>query len=136
MKIITTILLILFSFTAFSQNKQSVEFSLYGSIPDDYRKQRRATGNTPRVVDPTILCSGTGYDFYNTLGSGFITEYTNKFSKRFAYKVGIDLIVHSNYLNASVCWKEVMESYGKDKWYYPDPRCPKASKPKIKKYIY
>jgi hypothetical protein len=67
---------------------------------DDYRKQRRATGNTPRVVDPTILCSGTGYDFYNTLGSGFTTEYTYKFSKRFAYKVGIDLIVHSNYREA------------------------------------
>jgi len=40
------------------------------------------------------------------------------------------------HLNASVCWKEVMESYGKDKWYYPDPRCPKAPKPKIQKYIY
>jgi len=98
MKIITTILFIFFSFTVFSQNEQSVEFSLYGSIPDDYRKQDRVT-NKPniQVIDPTILSGGIGYDFYNTLGTGFITEYTNKFSKRFAYKVGIDLVVHSDY---------------------------------------
>ncbi|MCF6185224.1 MAG: SPASM domain-containing protein, partial [Bacteroidales bacterium] len=25
--------------------------------------------------------------------------------------------------NAAVCWKEVMENYGVDKWYYPDTRC-------------
>ena len=34
-----------------------------------------------------------------------------------------------------VCWKEVMEIYGKDKWYYPDPRCPKALKDETIKHL-
>lgn len=33
-----------------------------------------------------------------------------------------------------VCWKEVLMAYGKDKWDYPDPRCPKA--PEMNNRIY
>ena len=33
-----------------------------------------------------------------------------------------------------VCWKEILMAYGKDKWDYPDPRCPKA--PEMNNTIY
>jgi radical SAM protein with 4Fe4S-binding SPASM domain len=65
-------------------------------------------------------------DFYNISQDDFKNDSACKTCDEFDYC----------HLNASVCWKEVMESYGKDKWYYPDPRCPKAPEPKIKKYIY
>ncbi|WP_262281158.1 SPASM domain-containing protein [Hallella absiana] len=28
-----------------------------------------------------------------------------------------------------VCWKMAMQAYGLDKYYYPDPRCPRATTP-------
>lgn len=33
------------------------------------------------------------------------------------------------------CWKYVFEAYGKDKFYHPDPRCPKAPELKNKMYF-
>lgn len=100
MRNILTIILILSSFILFSQNEQSIEFSLYGSVPSDFNKQYRQDEFQPKVVDPTYPGGCAGYDLYNTLGSGFITEYTNKFSKRFAYKLGLDFILHTNYKEA------------------------------------
>lgn len=32
-----------------------------------------------------------------------------------------------------VCWRDVILAYGKNKWYYPDPFCPRA--PLIEKDI-
>ena len=34
-----------------------------------------------------------------------------------------------------VCWKVILMAYGKEKWDYPDPRCPKAQKPEYPFYI-
>ncbi len=28
-----------------------------------------------------------------------------------------------------ICYRDVIKAYGKDKWYYPDPNCPKAPQP-------
>lgn len=100
MKIITTIILISLSILIFSQNRQFIEISIYGSIPDNYNKQYRSDDSPPKVIDPTYSGGGIGYDYYNKFGSGLIIEYTKKISKRFAYKVGIDFILHNNYKKA------------------------------------
>lgn len=34
-----------------------------------------------------------------------------------------------------VCWKEIIKVFGKDKWDYPDPRCPKAGIVNAKDYV-
>lgn len=34
-----------------------------------------------------------------------------------------------------VCWKVILESYGTDKWDYPDPKCPASPMPKYAIYL-
>ena len=120
---VISILLIFVPIIVFSQSEQSIEFSLYGSIPSDFNKQYRQDEFQPRVIDPTYAGGSAGYDLYNTFGSGFTAEYTNKFSDKFAYNLGVDFILHTDYKeaydkNLAMASSYIRNPYGSNVSYY------------------
>jgi radical SAM protein with 4Fe4S-binding SPASM domain len=64
-------------------------------------------------------------DFWNSERAKNFMKYKMQNMKKDSKCFNCDDFIKCH-TTSGICWKMVVENYTSDKWYYPDPRCPKS----------